>query len=118
MAILPECCSGARHAREDTGAGTWGEGRIAVFRGLRAPGARIRRERREAPARLAAEKPGKKAEIARKGGIGTAGKGPVAMQRNRRTETVDALNKHTTSQLDPDRDVTPDTDALTKVTTY
>ncbi|HEX9525559.1 MAG TPA: hypothetical protein VF949_21475, partial [Reyranella sp.] len=57
------------------------------------PGARIRRERREAPARRAAEKPGKKAEIARKGGIGTAGKGPVAMQRNRRTETVDALNK-------------------------
>src|SRR5260370_4674458 len=98
MAILPERCAGPRHSRDDTGAGTWGAGRIAVFRGWRAPGARIRRERREAPARRAAEKPGKKAEIARKGGIGTAGKGPVAMQPNRRTQTVDALDNATTHQ--------------------
>src|SRR5260370_28140696 len=103
MAILPECCAGPRHARADTGAGTWGAGRIAVFRGLRAPGARIRRERREAPARLAAEKPGKKAEIARKGGIGTAGKRPVPRPRNPPTRAGAALNKHTPSPAHPTR---------------
>src|SRR5260370_42469018 len=107
MAILPERCAGPRHSRDDTGAGTWGAGRIAVFRGWRAPGARIRRERRKAPARRAAEKPGKKAEIARKGRIGTAGKGPVAMQRNRRTATGGAPNQHTTSQPHPAGTTTP-----------